>query len=77
MPTKEQVKNVVFNLSGDSVSGPDCFTSLFDQYYWDIVGDDVWKLVFAFFEANTLPKYITHSNLVLMPKKITRTLYVT
>lgn len=69
MPSKEEAKNVVFNLSGDSASGLDGFTGLFYQHCWDIVDDDVWKLVSIFFEGNTLPKSITHTNLVLLPKK--------
>ncbi|XP_060190654.1 uncharacterized protein LOC132619919 [Lycium barbarum] len=36
---------------------------------WDIVGADVYNLVKAFFNGQTLPKSITHTNLVLLPKK--------
>lgn len=35
IPTKEEVRGAIFNLSGDSSSGPDGFTGLFYQNYWD------------------------------------------
>ncbi|XP_070037047.1 uncharacterized protein [Nicotiana tomentosiformis] len=35
-PTIEEVKGAVFALSGDSASGPDGFTGVFYQHYWDI-----------------------------------------
>ncbi|KAH0748476.1 hypothetical protein KY290_027708 [Solanum tuberosum] len=68
-PTKEEVKKVVFKLNGNSASGPDGFTSLFFQTCWEIVGDDVFNVVAAFFNDFTLPKSITHTNLVLIPNK--------
>ncbi|KAG5590152.1 hypothetical protein H5410_040666 [Solanum commersonii] len=36
---------------------------------WDIVGVDILRLVCCFFQGPTLPKSITHSHLVLLPKK--------
>ncbi|XP_070032400.1 uncharacterized protein [Nicotiana tomentosiformis] len=58
-----KVKHVVFGLNGDG------FTSKFYQTSWDIIGDDVLNMVRAFFCGAELPKYITHTNLVLLPKK--------
>ncbi|KAG5606234.1 hypothetical protein H5410_027726 [Solanum commersonii] len=49
-------KNVLFKLCGNSAGGHDGFTSPSYQNCWDIVG-------------NTLPNFITHTNLVLLPKK--------
>lgn len=68
-PTLEEVKKAVFNLNGDSTSGPDGFSGAFCQYCWEIVGNDILKMVQDFFRGNTLPKAITHTNLVLLPKK--------
>ncbi|XP_060182374.1 uncharacterized protein LOC132612044 [Lycium barbarum] len=68
-PTIDEVKNVVFELSGESASGPDGLSGLFHQACWDIVGNDVLNVVKAFWEGHTLPKSITHTNLVLLPKK--------
>lgn len=36
---------------------------------WEIIGDDVYEMVRAFFNEADLPRYITHTNLVLIPKK--------
>ncbi|XP_060183209.1 uncharacterized protein LOC132613179 [Lycium barbarum] len=65
----EEVRQVVFELARDSVSGPDGLSGLFYQSCWHIVGVDVHKLVKAYFEGHTLAKSITHKNLVLLPKK--------
>lgn len=69
MPTREEVQNAVFGLSGDSVAGPDGFSGAFFQSCWDVVADDVVLVVKAFFCGQELPKYITHTNMVLIPKK--------
>ncbi|WMV41297.1 hypothetical protein MTR67_034682 [Solanum verrucosum] len=69
LPDKEEVKTVVFKLNGSSACGPDGFTGHFFQSCWDIVGDDITKMVRAFFCGQELTKYITHTNLVLLPKK--------
>lgn len=69
MPELEEVKNVVFKLNGDSSSGPDGLTGRFYQSCWDIIGIDILALVQDFLQGNSLPKSITHTNLILLPKK--------
>ncbi|XP_049394714.1 uncharacterized protein LOC125859004 [Solanum stenotomum] len=69
LPDMEEVKMVVFQLDGNSAAGPDGFSGLFFQECWDIVSQDVTNVVRAFFCGQTLPRYITHTNLVLLPKK--------
>ncbi|XP_060211890.1 uncharacterized protein LOC132639465 [Lycium barbarum] len=69
MPTLAEVKKVVFELSADSAGGPDGMIGIFYQVCWDIVGADVYNLVKAFFDGQTLTKSVTHTNLVLLPKK--------
>lgn len=69
LPTMEEVKNIVFSLNGDSASGPDGLTGRCYQSCWEVVGNDVVKMVKEFFRGNTLPKSITHTNLFLLPKK--------
>ncbi|XP_060194976.1 uncharacterized protein LOC132624175 [Lycium barbarum] len=49
MPTLEDMKKAVFELSADSVGGLDS--------------------MIAFFDEQTLPKSITHTSLILLPKK--------
>lgn len=67
-PTIEEVKEVIFALSGESDSGPNGFTSIFYQECWDIVGDDIFNMLHVFYGGATLPILITHTNLVLLPK---------
>lgn len=69
MPTVEEVRKVVFTLNGSSFSGLNGFTGLFYQVCWDIIVEDMMSVVIAFFQRMTLPKSITHTNLVLIPKK--------
>ncbi|XP_060183338.1 uncharacterized protein LOC132613336 [Lycium barbarum] len=69
MPTLEEVKKAVFELPADSAGGPDGMIGIFYQVCWDIVGADVYNLVKAFFDGQTLPMSVTHTNMVLLPKK--------
>ncbi|WMV18188.1 hypothetical protein MTR67_011573 [Solanum verrucosum] len=69
LPDQEEVYRVVSALNGSSACGPDGFTGYFFQYCWEIIGEDITKVVKAFFCGQELPKFITHTNLVLLPKK--------
>ncbi|XP_060190705.1 uncharacterized protein LOC132619966 [Lycium barbarum] len=69
VPTLEEVKKAIFELSGDSASGPDGLNGVFYHSYWEIVSADEYSVVKAFWDGHTLPKAITHTNLVLLPKK--------
>ncbi|KAG5612985.1 hypothetical protein H5410_024266 [Solanum commersonii] len=69
MPTKEEVKMVVFALNGDSTSSPDGFSGLFFQCCWELIGEDITKMVKAFFCGKQIPSFISHTNLVLLLKK--------
>ncbi|XP_070025375.1 uncharacterized protein [Nicotiana sylvestris] len=67
--TKEEVKEAVFGLNGDSAGGPDGMTDKLYHSCCDIIGDDMFDIVRAFFNGHELPKCVTHTNLVLIPKK--------
>ncbi|XP_019248338.1 PREDICTED: uncharacterized protein LOC109227594 [Nicotiana attenuata] len=69
VPTREEVKRAVYGLNGDSAAGPDGYTGAFYHTCWDIVGEDIYAMVLAFFNGQQLPKCVTHTNLVLLPKK--------
>lgn len=69
LPDQFEVKKAVFELNGSSAAGPDGFTGLFFQKCWEIVAEDVRRGVRAFFCGQELPRFITHTNLVLIPKK--------
>lgn len=64
-----EVKRAIFELNGNSATGPDDFTRLFFHECSDIVVEDVTNVVKAFFCRHELPRYVTHTMLVLIPKK--------
>ncbi|XP_019232974.1 PREDICTED: uncharacterized protein LOC109213617 [Nicotiana attenuata] len=68
-PTGEEIKYAVMGLNGDSAGGRDGFTGAFFHSCWDIIGEDIMAMVQAFFTGHELPRYILHTNLVLLPKK--------
>lgn len=59
----------VFDLNKDSACGPDGFSGEFFQTSWSIIQEDVVQMVIAFFCGYEIPRYITHTALVLIPKK--------
>lgn len=59
----------MFGLNGDTASGPDGFTGKFYQTCWEILKDDITAMVRAFFVGQDLPRWVTHTNLILIPKK--------
>lgn len=69
IPTMEEVRGIVLALNGDSTSGPDGFSGEFFQKCWKIIGEDITNMVKAFFCGQQLPRFITHTNVVLLPKK--------
>ncbi|XP_042059517.1 uncharacterized protein LOC121804033 [Salvia splendens] len=68
-PQDKEVRDAVFGINGDSVSGPDGFTSLFFQSCWDTVGRDVIAAVGDFFSGAFIPRSFTATMIVLIPKK--------
>lgn len=68
--TLEEVIMVVQELNGDNTPGPDGFTGIFFQQCWEIIGEDVTKLVRVFFCGHMLSRFITHINLVFLPKRM-------
>lgn len=47
---KEDVKDALWKIEGNKVSGSDGYNSLFFKDNWGIVGDEVCAAVFNFFE---------------------------
>lgn len=68
-PTKEEVKAAVFTLNGESAGGTDGFTGSYFHACSDIVGHGVFDMVNALFNSQELPNFVTHTILVLLPKK--------
>lgn len=68
-PEEDEIKAVVFDLNKDSASGPDGYSGEFYQSCWNIIKEEVVNVVSFFFCVAELPRYITHTTLVLIPKK--------
>lgn len=75
IPSKDEEHQVVIGLNRSSAGGPDGMTGAFYQDTWEIIGDDVYEMVKALFNGEDLPRYLTHTNLVLLPKKIVVTTF--
>lgn len=71
LPDQEEVKQAFFALNGESIAGPDGFIGLFFQMCWEVVVEDITRLVRAFFCGQILPMHVSHTNLVLLSKKET------
>jgi len=68
LPSKDEIKNVVFGLNGDGAPGPDGFGACFFQTHWDIVHKEVENVVLEFFTKGwILPNYNANT-IILIPK---------
>ncbi|XP_075088224.1 uncharacterized protein LOC142170259 [Nicotiana tabacum] len=68
LPTEEEIKEVVFSMYADSSPGPDGFSTKFYQTCWGIIKGDLIRMIKTFFSGDSIPKSITHTCLVLLPK---------
>ncbi|KAH0765178.1 hypothetical protein KY285_001049 [Solanum tuberosum] len=68
MPNLEELTQVVFSMNPNSAAGSDGFGGKFYQHCWEIIKEDVLSAVQYFFCGHTMPKFISHACLVLLPK---------
>jgi len=68
IPSAEEVKHAVFDLSGDAAPGPDGFSGHFYQHFWHIVGSDVVKSTQYFFTHQYIMPNLNSNLLILIPK---------
>ncbi|PKU60434.1 hypothetical protein MA16_Dca028244 [Dendrobium catenatum] len=68
-PSEDEVWNTIKGMNGDSVSGPDGFTTKFFVKTWDIIKYDIIDAVHDFFKGTPYPKVFSSTNIVLIPKK--------
>lgn len=67
-PTPDEIKQTVFSMCGDSVSGADGFPASFYQKCWDFVSEDVIEAVLDFFDGNPMPQSFLITTIILIPK---------
>lgn len=68
-PDEAEIRAAIFDLNKKSASRVDEFSGEFFQTCWEIVKHEVIQAVMGFFCGAELPRYITHTTLVLIPKK--------
>ncbi|XP_049399716.1 uncharacterized protein LOC125863741 [Solanum stenotomum] len=68
MPNLEELKEVVLSMNPNSAAGPDGMNGYFFQKCWHIIKHDLLGVVHAFFCGQMIPKYFSHSCIVLLPK---------
>ncbi|GJU26065.1 hypothetical protein Tco_1164686 [Tanacetum coccineum] len=69
--TDVEIKRAMFGIGNDKAPGPDGFTSVFFKKSWDIVGQDICKVVRDFFHNGKLLKEINHTFIALILKVTT------
>ena len=67
-PSRDEIREVVFAMDGESAAGPDGFTGMFFTFAWEVVGDNLCEAVLSFFCGHELPKSISSTLIVLLPK---------
>lgn len=68
MPTMDELKNIVFSMDPNSVAGPDGMNGKFFQTCWDVIKEDLFKVIQAFFCGQIIPKCFSHAYLFLLSK---------
>jgi hypothetical protein len=69
LPLIDEVREAIFSIDADSAACPNGFSSLFYQYYWDIIHDDVYSAIIDFFEGGHLSRGFAATSIILLPKK--------
>ncbi|VFQ76034.1 unnamed protein product [Cuscuta campestris] len=69
VPEMEEVKTAVFAMDSRSAAGPDGYTGAFYKAAWTIICTDLLAMVQAFFLGHDLTRPLTHTSIVLLPKK--------
>ncbi|KAK8580327.1 hypothetical protein V6N12_070605 [Hibiscus sabdariffa] len=66
---EEEIKTAVFSLGAMKAPGPDGFSGVFFQFFWELIKADLFNLVQDFFRDGQLPKDLNNTNLVLIPQQ--------
>lgn len=70
MPNLQAVKEVVFGMNRNSTTRPHNMAGAFFQNAWENIKEYVHKMVVSFFCRYELPKFVTYTILVFLPKNL-------
>lgn len=68
VPTREEIKETLFQMSPDKAPGPDGITARFLQANWDTMAEDMTRAIRKVFESGKPPTDWMKSRIVLIPK---------
>lgn len=66
--TKEEVLGALNTMKPFKAPGPDGFKAVFFKQYWDIVRDDIWKMISGAFTHGRVDPTLTDTLIALIPK---------
>lgn len=67
--SKEEIDEVIKTMSNEKSPGPDGFIGYFMKSCWDIIKDNIYKLIKDFYEENVSLKPVNTAYITLIPKK--------
>ena len=66
--TEDEIREAVFDMGANRTPGPDGFSAVFYQKFWEDIKDDLMQEVSSFFDGDGLDTTHNHTNLYLIPK---------
>lgn len=64
----QEVKDCVFSIDPNSSLGPDGLSGKLYQSAWNVIAEDIHRAVLAFFKGDSIPKFMSHTRLIMLPK---------
>ena len=68
MLTVDELRRVVMSMNQNSAPGADGIGDKFFQVCFDIIKEGLLAAVISFFNGCEMPKYMSHVNLIMLPK---------
>lgn len=69
IPSRDEIKKVVFGMKSLKAPGPDGFPDLFYKHYWRVVGDQMVLATQSFFQNGWMLKSFNQTYISLIPKR--------
>ncbi|XP_013601437.1 uncharacterized protein LOC106412974 [Brassica napus] len=68
--SREELYKAVMDINLHKCPGPDGMSGFFYHQFWDVIGEDVYRMVDLFFRTGELEAEINKKNICLIPKKV-------